>query len=177
MSTGTLEACLPIEHLQVGSIHMGTPRYQGDKVFFPLSYTAHEFTMPSVTLLLPPLKLKSYSAETHLLELSADSISARILGIQEIISSSVQIHSSWMSIAKLSALDLQPMLKQGGLTVYIHPKTWMYESGSWSQGPPSSLAIGTPLQVVLRLQGLTVLPPTAPGKRCRIQHQVLGVFT
>lgn len=181
MSTGyTIECTIPAVSLQLSSLQALAPRDHGEKILFPLRYEDPLFSAQTVTLLLPPLKLKSYSATTQLLEVYADPILSKLQAIQEALLQQLLSQKAWLSSASLRASEIQhlfqPMLKQNILTVFLHPKTWIFRNGTWKQGPATEFSAGSTLQLVLRLQGLQVLPPTNPGKRIRIQHQTLGVL-
>ena len=206
---GSLEANISIDSMQVNALHINPPRRQAEKIFFPIKYKHTDFTLPSVILMLPPLKIKYYSAETRLLELSAESIVSKMVSIQDFLCKTLLSKPSWLGTANIKESDFQsifqPILKNNSLTIFIHPKTWLLhphkqegellhphkqegkllhphkqdsllQNGSWLQGDTSRLSIGATIYISLRLQGLLVLPATAQGKRCRIQHLTLGIF-
>lgn len=176
----TIECTLPIQSIQLGNLHVDELRQHGEKILFPIRYIDPLFTLQNVSLLLPPLKLKGYSATTHLLEVYADPILSKLQTIQETLLGHLAIQPEWLSAAALKRAELhqlfQPILKHNVLTVFLHPKTWIFRKQSWFQGPTAENTLGTEIQLVLRLQGLQVLPSTNPGKRVRIQHQTLGVL-
>jgi hypothetical protein len=176
----TIECTLPIASVRVASLQLCPHRDHGEKILFPLRYKDPLFSAQTVTLLLPPLKLKGYSSNTQLLELYADPILSKIQAIQEALVSQLACQKLWLTAASLKSAEIQslfqPILKSNFLTVFLHPKTWISKTGSWKQGPATEFSGGSNIQLVLRLQGLQVLPPTNPGKRIRIQHQTLGVI-
>ena len=176
----TIECTIPLSNVHTSSLQVVSPRDHGEKILFPLRYEDPLFSAQTVTLLLPPLKLKAYSASTQLLEVYADPILSKLQAIQEGILAKLTAEKEWLSAASLRATELQqlfqPILKHTILTVFLHPKTWIFKAGVWKQGPTTEFSAGTTLQLVLRLQGVQVLPPANPGKRIRIQHQTLGVL-
>ena len=176
----TIECTLPVQTIQVGSLHVDEPRQHGEKILFPIRYTDPLFTLQCVSLLLPPLKLKGYSATTQLLEVYADPILGKLQTIQDTLLGHLAIQPEWLSTASLKKAELQqlfqPILKHNILTVFLHPKTWIYKQKKWVQGPTTEGIPATEIQLILRLQGLQVLPSANPGKRVRIQHQTLGVL-
>jgi hypothetical protein len=177
----TIECTLPLANVNVSNLHILPPRDYGEKILFPIRYEESLFSAQTVTLLLPPLKLKSYSATTQLLEVYADPILSKLQAIQESLLSQLLSQNVWLTIASLRASEIQhlfqPILKHNILTVFLHPKTWIFRAGFWKQGPDTEFSAGSTIQLILRLQGLQVLLPTNPGKRIRIQHQTLGVLT
>lgn len=177
----TIECTLPLANLQLSSLQVLSPRDHGEKILFPLRYEDPLFSTQTVTLLLPPLKLKTYSATTQLLEVYADPILSKLQAIQESLLAKLATEKAWLAAVSLKGVEIQqlfqPILKNNILTVFLHPKTWIFRAGSWKQGPHTEFSAGSTIQLVLRLQGLQVLLPTNPGKRIRIQHQTLGVLT
>jgi hypothetical protein len=176
----TIECTLPIGSVHNSSLQILPPREYGEKILFPLRYEDPLFSAHNVTLLLPPLKLKGYSSTTQLLEVYADPILSKLQTIQDALLIQLTQQRGWLTTASLKTPEIQhlfqPILKSNVLTVFLHPKTWIWKSGTWTQGPATEFSAGSTLQLVLRLQGLQVLPPTNPGKRIRIQHQTLGVL-
>lgn len=176
----TIECTIPLSNVHVSSLQVLSPRDYGEKTLFPLRYENSLFSAQSVTLLLPPLKLKTYSATTQLLEVYADPILSKLQSIQESLLAKLTAEKGWIAAVSLKPSEIQqlfqPVLKNNILTVFLHPKTWIFRAGSWKQGPQTEFSAGSTIQLVLRLQGLQVLLPTNPGKRIRIQHQTLGVL-
>jgi hypothetical protein len=176
----SIECTIPLANVHPTSLHLLPPRDHGEKLLFPLQYQDSLFSAQTVTLSLPPLKLKTYSAATHLLEVYADSIVSKLQTLQESILGQLTSEKTWLATASLKSSELQqlfqPILKHTILTVFLHPKTWIFKAGSWKQGPVTEFSAGCSVQLVLRLQGLQVLPSANPGKRVRIQHQTLGVI-
>lgn len=176
----TIECTIPLSNVHITSLQVLSPRDHGEKMLFPLRYEDPLFSAQTVTLSLPPLKLKTYSASTQLLEVYADPILSKLQAIQEGLLAKLTAEKGWLSTASLRATEIQqlfqPILKQNILTVFLHPKTWIFRLGIWKQGPSTEFSAGCSVQLILRLQGLQVLPPANPGKRVRIQHQTLGVL-
>jgi hypothetical protein len=176
----TIECTLPLANIHSSNLILLPPRDHGGKILFPLRYEDPLFSAQTVTLLLPPLKLKVYSTATQLLELYADPILSKLQAIQEDILVKLTTEKGWHTSASLKSSEIQqlfqPILKQNILTVFLHPKTWIFRAGSWMQGPATEFSGCSSIQLVLRLQGLQVLPSANPGKRIRIQHQTLGVL-
>lgn len=79
----TIECTIPLSNVHTSSLQVLSPRDHGEKILFPLRYEDPLFSSQTVTLLLPPLKLKAYSASTQLLEVYADSILSKLQAIQE----------------------------------------------------------------------------------------------
>jgi len=79
----TIECTIPLSNVHTSSLQVVSPRDHGEKILFPLRYEDPLFSAQTVTLLLPPLKLKAYSASTQLLEVYADPILSKLQAIQE----------------------------------------------------------------------------------------------
>jgi hypothetical protein len=176
----TIECTIPLSNVHVSSLQVLSPRDHGEKILFPFRYEDPLFSAQTITLLLPPLKLKAYSTTSQLLEVYADPILSKLQAIQESLLAKLTAEKGWLTAASLRASEIQqlfqPILKHNVLTVFLHPKTWIFRAGTWKQGPQTEFSAGASIQLVLRFQGLQVLLPTNPGKRIRIQHQTLGVL-
>ncbi len=177
---GSLECTLPLHSVHLESLHVESPRKYGEKILFPIRYKDPLFTLQTFTLLLPPLQYKSYSQSTQLLEVLADPVYTQLQSMQDAFISQIAHQTEWLQSASLKKSELQtvfqPILKPSSLVVYLHPKTWIYQNETWIQGPNVEFSESMRLQLILRLQGLQVLPPGNSGKRIRIQHQTLGIL-
>ncbi len=170
------------------------------KPLLPFSYTVSpEIHLPCLEILLPALPVKFYEPGTGRLVLSlpragttaARKTSSKLQSFQEHLIQCVNSHhTSWQFVDRelelhqirdgfqsfLEGTDLHLYCPQASQTT---PDMMLLEEGTWKRGPPSTLAPGTSLRILLRIQGLSfqLLPNSATWKgKYRLQHRILAMM-
>lgn len=163
-----------------------------------LSYTDGELQFPSLSLVLPPLPVKSYDPETGKLALSLQghtAISSKLVALQ-----SLMLHKcaaaarTWFPAERERTQEeiaamFQPLVSHGCLHLYCPPspvssfnEVKFYTGGSWVSGKGSStiFSSGKLVRIAVRLQGISFhqhpMSKMWTGKS-RVQHRILSVYT
>ena len=183
---------LNIDHIQVGNItHTAKP-------LVPLSYKDSDHLFPSLSILMPSLKIKSFDPSTgHFVISMADNpvMTAKFQAIQDLLLANVKTnYNSWFSnqrhpIKKQSDIraGFQPLVHGSDLHLYcpIQPQIAesvpFYSKGEWSSTGIQTglLTPGTRLRIVLRIQGISfhIHPSTGQWSgKFRIQHKLLALL-
>ena len=190
-----MEWLIPTPLLQIDQIQVGAITHTA-KPLVPLSYKDSDHNFPSVSLLLPSLKIKSFDSSTgHFVVSLADNLPvlAKLQGLQDaLLNHTKSNYSSWFQrhpIKKASDIrtGFQPLIHGSDLHLYcpIQPQIAesvpFYSKGEWSQSGIQTglLTTGTRLRIVLRIQGLSfhIHPSTGQWSgKFRIQHKLLGLL-
>jgi hypothetical protein len=199
---GWAEFFIPLQAVQTSNILIQEPKkvvrsttalYSADRPLAVLAYHSDIYTMQTLNILTPFLKVANWDSSTGRLdfELESDSATcAKLQTIQETIFQLLGAHPSWLRANKSSKEELkhtfQQMLKDNIFTIYLHGqnqdtrpvgRVWIYKDTGWSKGAtPSSFKRGQNLRVALRLQGVCFLQFPGAQTRLRIQHQTIALI-
>jgi hypothetical protein len=190
-----MEWLIPTPLLQIDQIQIGTITHSA-KPLVPLSYRDAEHNFPSLSILLPSLKIKSFDSSTgHFVISMADNPVAltKLQALQEMMLSNTKTnYNSWFpnqrhTIKKVSDIRLgfQPLIHGTDLHLYcpIQPQIAenvpFYSKGSWTGIQTGLLVPGARLRIVLRIQGISFHIHQSTGQwsgKFRIQHKLLALL-
>jgi len=180
-----MEWTIPLHAVSPNNIRV-MPLSKGHKVAAPISYSNAIAEMPSLSLILPAMTIKSYDAVTGQLALTIPASALKKLqAIQEKVVHEVRSHQgAWFPEYKREDMHgFQPMVDGSVLRLYcpmgaggaydIH--IW---SGEWSRGIKVALEPGSRIRAVLRIQGVSFhqAPTGGWSGKFRLQHRILGLF-
>jgi len=191
-----MEWCIPIQTFQVEKIQLGLIP-NGLKPTVSLGYKDNDMVFPSLTLLLPLMRIKSYFPSTGKLVLSLDEcphVLRKFISLQDTITELVHSNQQrWFPnqpfIRKLSELksSIQSMINNNEINLYcpinendVHGPNIYYEN-NWSRGLLESgqLAQESMIRVVLKLQGVSFHMYKSTEQwsgKFRIQHRIISIL-
>jgi hypothetical protein len=192
-----MEWVLPIQKMELGHITMGTPNTKSTKPIANLSYTDGSiYSLPSLSLIFPPLKVESYDPSTGRLELDTSALhilSMKLTMLQDTLLEAIHYNQySWFSTSFRNE-DIQdgfqPLYKDSKLILHCPvastvlgggeggvPVWW---EGGWQKLQASHLAVGSKVRVAVKVQGISFLLRSDQNRwtsRSRVQHRILGVI-
>jgi hypothetical protein len=189
-----MEWLIPTPLLQIDQIQIGTITHSA-KPLVPLSYRESDHNFPSLSLLLPSLKIKSFDSSTgHFVISLADSPAlAKLQALQDMLLAHIKSnYNSWFPnqrhmIKKPSDIraGFQPLIHGTDLHLYcpIQPQIAdsvpFYSKGEWTGIQTGLLTPGTRLRIVLRIQGLSFHIHQSTSQwsgKFRIQHKLLALL-
>ena len=190
-----MEWLIPTPLLQIDQIQIGTITHSA-KPLVPLSYREGDHNFPSLSVLLPSLKIKSFDSSTgHFVISMADNpvTLAKLQALQETMLAHTKTnYNSWFpnqrhTIKKPSDIRLgfQPLIHGTDLHLYcpiqaqIADNVPFYSKGAWTGIQTGLLVPGTRLRIVLRIQGLSFHIHQSTGQwsgKFRIQHKLLALL-
>jgi hypothetical protein len=188
-----MEWLIPTPLLQIDQIQIGAITHSA-KPLVPLSYRESDHNFPSLSLLLPSLKIKSFDSSTgHFVISLADSPAlAKLQSLQDMLLAHIKSnYNSWFPnqrhmIKKASDIraGFQPLIHGTDLHLYcpIQPQIAesvpFYSKGEWTGIQTGLLTPGTRLRIVLRIQGLSFHIHQSTSQwsgKFRIQHKLLAL--
>jgi hypothetical protein len=194
-----MEWTIPAQSFIAEQIQISPPNVH-QKPIAALGYldpTEH-ITFPCLSLLLPPLPIKSYSSDTGKLVLSlvgVPNILTNFIALQTRILQTIHSnYTTWFPSERQRSLEeitasFQPLIQNNSIHLYCPLHTVgsfneisIYSDTSWSKGiiPPSLLVSGKMIRAAIRLQSISFHqhPVTkALTGRFRVQHRILALFT
>jgi hypothetical protein len=198
-----MEWVIPLQKLEVGKVQMGT-FMNGHKPLVPLSYTDGVHCFPSLSILLPHLRVKAYDAQSGKLELllrESHSAFHKIEALQNtLLNTVVNNHTKWFNQTRRDVSELQqlfqPMVEGDVLHLYCPVSMQDKKSGgvdsivvyrSEKGGPiinsqgirPSFIQPGDSVRICLRLQGISFHnhPTYAEWTgKFRLQHKIIALY-
>jgi hypothetical protein len=195
-----MEWVLPLQKLEVGNIVMSTPHSKDSskqKPLAPLAYRdGSHYSLPSLSLLLPPLPISSYDPHSGRLELDTSAlhiISMKLQTLQETVLNAIQYNqTSWFDTS-YGAKDIRdgfqhilenmrfivycPLPTDGREGVYANGIPY-FSGGVWRQMKANDLTVGKKVRVAVKIHGISFLlrGDQKWAGRSRIQHRILGVI-
>ena len=200
---GWAEVFIPLQTIEIKDIHMnepkklsgpGIPPYAIDRPIATLSYSNSNYTIPTLSIFTPFLKVHSWDSTTGRLELEIDthsSVAMKYSSIQEHIISLLAENPQWIySYTKKKEdflANFQHMIHDNVLTIYLHGpnpekkqtgRVWIWNQTTWQKGASiHSFKKGQLIRVALRLQGVCFLQSSSSkDMRYRIQHQTVVIL-
>lgn len=198
-----MEWVIPLQKLEVGKVQMGT-FMNGAKPLMPLSYSDGVNYFPSLSILLPHLKVKAYDSKSGKLELMLrESTSAfhKIDALQNTLLNAVlNNHTKWFNQPRRDVTELQqlfqPMVEGDVLHLYCPVSIQDKKSGgvdsivvyrSEKGGPiinsqgirPSFIQPGDSVRICLRLQGISFHNHPTYSEwtgKFRLQHKIIALY-
>jgi len=200
---GWTEIFIPLQTIEIKDIHMnepkkisgpGIPPYAIDRPIATLSYINSNYTIPTLSIFTPFLKIHSWDSTSGRLELEIDihsSTAMKYSNIQEHIITLLSEKPQWFypyTKKKEEFLtNFQRMIHGNLLTIYLHGpnpekkqtgRVWIWNQTSWQKGASvNSFKKGQLIRVALRLQGVCFLQSSSSKDiRYRIQHQIVTII-
>uniref|UniRef100_A0A6C0JVD9 Uncharacterized protein n=1 Tax=viral metagenome TaxID=1070528 RepID=A0A6C0JVD9_9ZZZZ len=192
-----MEWLIPVPTLQIDQIQVGTITHSA-KPLIPLSYKEADHNFPSLSILLPSLKIKSFDSSTGHFVISLADNSATLLklqSLQDMLLAHIKMkYNAWFPNQRTTAKKLtdikagfQPLIHGNELHLYcpIQPQIAQsvpfYSKGEWSSsGIQTGLLVpGSKIRIVLRIQGLSfhINQTTSQWSgKFRIQHKLLALL-
>ena len=187
---------MPLQTLSCADVQISPPqKYQ--KPMASLSYKENNVTLPSLSILLPPLPIKAYEAETGRLSLSLTGYPQLLAKMQALQVKLLQaIHTNyttWFPSEQSRSIDetnnsFQPLVLQNCIHLYCPLLTVgsfneisVFSDGTWSKGviPSSLFTSGKQIRIGVRLQGISFHQHPVSRKltgRSRVQHRILVIY-
>jgi hypothetical protein len=182
-----MDVAIPLATFETTKVRVG-PLAKGVKILLPMTYQEGDVKFHHVTLVLPPLAVKSYDAATGRLALTLPSGAAtKFQALQDSILSSVaaQQHTWFPGEPHRSKEELrsafQPILEHGALSLYCPTQPTneipIWVNNEWTKRSPA-LTAGTQVRIVLRIQGVSFHKHPVTGVwtgKFRIQHRIQSI--
>jgi hypothetical protein len=180
-----MEWTVPLHSVNPNNIRV-SPLQKGHKITAPITYSNAIAEMPSLSLILPAMTIRSYDGATGQLALLIPPAALKKLqAIQEKIVHEVKSRQeAWFPEYKREDHGFQPMI-DGLLRLYCPIGVGgaydiqICNGGEWVRGASvAALEPGSRIRVVLRIQGVSFhqAPTGAWTGKFRLQHRILGIF-
>lgn len=187
-----MEWLIPMQTFQVENVQLGTIT-NTSKPLIPLAYKDAEHHFPSLSILLPLLKIKSFDASTgHFVVSLSDNqaIMNKLQTLQEMLLKVITLNSNQWFPRAFKRPDIragyQPLIQGSDLHLYcpIQPQiaqTVPFFNGTWSKtGIQTGLLIpGSKIRIALRIQGISFhIHPSSDqwSGKFRLQHKLLAIL-
>ena len=191
-----MELTVPLQTLACSNIQITSP-YKHEKPMASLSYKDEHITLPCLSLLLPPLSIKSYDADTGKLSLSLAGYPQLLAKLQALQVKMLQAiytnYTSWFPSEQARGIDetnnsFQPLIMNNCIHLYCPLVTVgsfneisIFSDSSWSKGtiPSNLLVAGKQVRIGVRLQGISFHQHPITRKltgRSRVQHRILVIY-
>jgi hypothetical protein len=192
-----MEWLIPVHELHIDQIQIGSITHTA-KPLIPLSYKESEHTFPSLSILLPSLKIKSFDPLTgHFVISLAENPGtlAKLQGLQDMLLAHIKSkYMTWFPNQRINlkkSVDLktgfQPLIHGNELHLYcpIQPQIAQsvpfYSKDTWSSNGIQTglLTPGSKIRIVLRVQGVSFHIHQTTGHwtgKFRIQHKLLALL-
>ena len=189
-----MEWSIPIQKLEVGKVHTAALQ-QSAKPLSPLNYQDGPFVLQHLNILLPPLPVKEYEAQTGKLVLNLGehtTTAAKLLALQDFLLSSVYHQQRGLFPDSNRTRDqsqtlFQPFLESQSLYLYCPLQNQekkhflnIWKHGEWKRlTEPELIQKGDMIRVALRMQGISyqMNPHTNSWTgRFRVQHRILCMY-
>lgn len=201
-----MEWVIPIQTFEPPKVRIGQIA-GGYKRLVPISYSDGEIAFNGISLLLPPLPVKSYDAASGRLTLSLSGqavTAAKLQTLQDSILVAVRnMQAAWFPGEKIRGIEeirggFQPLIEGGVLHLYcpcaqstvVANDISIYDSGgcgagvpaTWSHTKPTAklFAVGRILRLAIKLHSLSFHQHTGNSMwtgRFRFQHRLLAVMS
>jgi hypothetical protein len=191
-----MEWQLPIQKVEIGNIHIGSPwareqrRELISKPMAPLSYFGTQFRLPFVSLLFPPLPIVEYNPVTGklVLDMSETNLACiKLSTFQETLVNAIVYHQHGWFKSEFKKEDVkggfQPILEGSQLHFHIGAQgrtnnVPIYKDGVWlSSVCTEDLKMGTRVRVAVKMHGVSFLMNGDVWTgRCRLQHRIQGII-
>jgi hypothetical protein len=192
-----MEWVVPIQTFEPPKVRIGQITSQ-PKRLVPISYADGEIAFNGISLLLPPLPVKSYDAASGrlILSLSGQAVTAtKLQTLQDSVLVAVRnMQSAWFPGEKIRGIEeirggFQPLIEGGLLHLYC-PCTQssvaandisIYDGANWSYTKPTAklFAAGRVLRIAIKLHSMSFHQHTGNSMwtgRFRFQHRLLAVM-
>jgi hypothetical protein len=201
--TGWNEFFIPLETINIENIQITKPSRQvhHDKahdMLYTLAYSADDFSLTSIPILTPYMKIHSWDSSTGRLELEAESDSTsytKFSRIQELFFDYLSLNiDDFRKYGIFTKMDLfntfQQIIYKNIFVVYLHGvnpqqkhnmgRVWVLGTAGWEKGVSvDTFKKGQQVRIAFRFQGISYSPGGAAstGKiKCRLQHQTVAVI-
>jgi hypothetical protein len=192
-----MEWCVPIQTFQVNRVQIGETVSSGLKPTISISYKDNDIVFSSLNILLPSIKIKSYTPSTGRLILSLDehpTVLHKITALHNMIVDAVFLNQQkWFPnqpyMKKMSEIknSIQSMITNSEINLYcplndtdIHGPNIYFEN-EWSQGAiePGLLSPGRKVRIVLKINGVSfhIYRTTDQWSgKFRLQHRIISLL-
>jgi hypothetical protein len=188
-----MEWLIPMQTFQVENVQLGMIT-NTSKPLIPLAYKDAEHHFPSLSILLPILKIKSFDASTghFIISLSENQATInKLQTLQEMLLKVITLNSGqWFPRSFKKPADIragyQPLIQGTDLHLYcpIQPQIAQsvpFFNGTWSKtGIQAGLLIpGSKIRLALRVQGISFHIHPSSGQwsgKFRLQHKLLAIL-
>lgn len=188
-----MEWTIPLQNFDVSNVCITKPS-SGPKLISPISYLDDGVGFYNLSILLPPLPIKSYDSVSGRLQISlqGQNVLSKLQQFQEMIISTVHANQKgWFPGEKSSEKDdirhgFQPFIEHGLLNLYCPCSTsneiYNYTEKQWLRGSlqPSMFTTGRTMRLAVKFQGVSFhqhhLSRMWTGK-FRLQHRIMAIMT
>jgi hypothetical protein len=191
-----MEWAIPIQSFDIKKVCISNIS-RGNKPMATLSYLDGEITFPYLSILLPPLPIKSYDAESGRLSISlhgSPGLAAKLTALQNhILQTTFENFSSWFPAERKRTYDeivnyFQPLISHGCIHLYCPASTpgifndiQVYSKGVWTKGSISSdtFSAGKSMRIAVRFQGISLHQHLILKKltgKSRVQHRIIAIY-
>lgn len=201
--TGWNEFFIPLETINIENIQIiktGRAPYhdKAHDMMYTLTYSTDDFSLSSIPILTPYMKVHSWDSATGRLELEADSESTaytKFSYIQELffdyLSANLDDFRKYGIFTKMDLFNtFQQIIYKNLFVVYLHGvnpqqkrnmgRVWVLGATGWEKGVNAeTFKKGQQVRVAFRFQGISYSPGVggSTGKiKCRLQHQTVAVI-
>jgi hypothetical protein len=191
-----MEWTIPVQTFDPSNVVVGDIQ-KSHKPMAPLSYKDGELWFQSLSILFPPLTVKSYDPDTGRLAISLQghsSLATKLQALQTaMLGATVANYSTWFPTERARgyeelASSFQNLVGHGCLYLYCPLVTTgsmneihIHSEGGWTRGvmPTGALAAGKQIRVAVRFQGISFhqhpISNVWTGKS-RVQHRILAIY-
>lgn len=185
-----MEWFLPVQKLTVGNIALAPP---GSRPLAALSYSdGATFCHPSLSIMVPPLPVKSYDTTTGRLVLDTSSnhlLSLKLQMLQDMLQEAIQYNqSAWFSTsyrAEEIRNGFQPLYEDSSLLLHCNLRQAqdmalpIWTPTGWRGAKEEDLKVGAKIRLALKIQGISFLFRNEQNtwtSKSRVQHRIMGVI-
>lgn len=195
-----MEWAIPLQKLEVGKINIGH-LMNGPKPLLPLSYIDGQIQFPTLTLILPPLTIKSYDGKSGKLEISLrenQHVNNKLMVLQSTLFTLVCAQQRiWFPNQTKETSELQrlfqPFIENDIMHLYcpileekknINEKIHIFRTTTsgikeYEGVKENLLGPGDTIRIALRIQGLSFHNNPVTNQwsgKFRIQHRILSLY-
>lgn len=188
-----MEWVLPVQKLTVGNIALSPP---GSRPIAALSYNdGATFCHPSLSIMIPPLSVKSYDSTTGRLVLDTSSnhlslkLQIKLQMLQDMLQEAIQYNqSTWFSTSYRTEeirCGFQPLYEDSCLILHCNLRQGqdtalpIWSPSGWRAAKEEDFAVGSKVRIALKIQGISFLfrnDQTTWTSKSRVQHRILGII-
>lgn len=185
-----MEWFLPIQKMTVGNIVLSPPGARG---LAALSYNdGATFCHPSLSIVIPPLPVKSYDSSSGRLVLDTSSnhlLSLKLQMLQDMLQEAIQYNQTGWFSTTYRVEDIrngfQPIYEDSSLILHCslrHAQDTclpVWSPSGWKAAEEDDFMVGAKVRIAMKIQGISFLFRNEQNtwtSKSRVQHRIIGVI-